>query len=44
MIREGTSKGLKSIILENNDIKATFLPEYSSKLASFIDHERKGSI
>jgi galactose mutarotase-like enzyme len=37
MIREGTFKGLKSIILEHDDIKATFLPEYGSKLASLID-------
>lgn len=39
MIREGTFKGLKSIILENNYVRAVFLPEYGSKLASLIDKE-----
>jgi hypothetical protein len=33
MIREGIFKGLKSIILENHYMKATFLPKYGSKLA-----------
>jgi galactose mutarotase-like enzyme len=37
MIKEGTFKGLNSIILENEYIKATFLPMYGSKLASFYD-------
>ncbi|WP_246943827.1 DUF5107 domain-containing protein [Bacillus pinisoli] len=36
-MKESMYKGIKSIVLENEWIIATFLPDYGSKLASFID-------
>lgn len=39
-MRNGTFKGLNSIILENEYMEAVFLPEYGGKLASLIDKKR----
>lgn len=37
MIYLDTFKGLKSIVIENENIRATFLPEYGSKMSSLIN-------
>ncbi|PRX22458.1 galactose mutarotase-like enzyme [Orenia metallireducens] len=41
MIKESSYKGLKSIIIENNRLRAEFIPEYGSKMVSFFNKERK---
>ncbi|WP_261131537.1 DUF5107 domain-containing protein [Bacillus sp. Marseille-Q3570] len=39
MIRRSTFKGIDSIILENDQLRATILPGYGGKMASFYDKE-----
>lgn len=37
MVKRGVYKGIESLILENDYLKATFLPNYGGKLASLIN-------
>jgi len=40
MIKQCTFKGLESIVMENDFLKATFIPCYGGKLASLYDKEK----